>query len=217
MSLADARLQTLVWSSNLARSEQFYSDVLGLPLAGRSHGALVYRVGQGSLRVSPVQSTTSSEHTVVGFEIEEFDRAVAELTSMGVTFERFPGRSRRGWSLGGAGWNESRLVSRPRRQPDLAGSVRRLDVFDQTTVKLRSAVAEETESGAVLLRLGKIESRDQHASLFGSEFRQHVSALVADEAVTVEALAMLGADSVGGDHGDDIRNRVTDHRSPPQA
>ena len=91
MSLADARLQTLVWSSNIPRSEQFYSDVLGLPLTGRSHGALVYRVGQGSLRVSPVQSITSSEHTVVGFEVADFGRAVAELASRGVHFERFPG------------------------------------------------------------------------------------------------------------------------------
>ncbi|HET6943337.1 MAG TPA: VOC family protein [Sphingomicrobium sp.] len=91
MSLADARLQTLVWSSNIPRSQQFYSDVLGLPLTGSSHGALVYRVGQGSPRVSPVQLTTSSEHTVIGFEVADFGRAVADLTSKGVSFERFPG------------------------------------------------------------------------------------------------------------------------------
>jgi catechol 2,3-dioxygenase-like lactoylglutathione lyase family enzyme len=91
MTLAEASLQTLVWSSNIARSEQFYSDILGLPLIGTSHGALVYRVGQGSLRVSPVQSTTSSEHTVVGFEVGDVAGAVAGLTSKGVSFERFPG------------------------------------------------------------------------------------------------------------------------------
>lgn len=32
MSLADASLQTLVWSSDIARSEEFYTSVLGLPL-----------------------------------------------------------------------------------------------------------------------------------------------------------------------------------------
>jgi len=89
MSLADARLQTLVWSSNIPRSQQFYSEVPGLPLTGKSHGALVYRVGQGCLGVSPVQSTTSSEHTVVGFEVADFAQVVADLTSKGVNFERF--------------------------------------------------------------------------------------------------------------------------------
>ena len=91
MSLADAKLQTLVWSSDIRRSEQFYSGILKLPLTGMSHGALVYRVGQGSLRVSPVQSTSPSEHTVLGFEVADIDRAVADLASSGVRFEQFPG------------------------------------------------------------------------------------------------------------------------------
>ena len=91
MSLADASLQTLVWSSDIARSERFYSDMLGLPLTGRSHGALVYRVGKGGLRVSPVQSTSPSEHTVFGFEVEDVEAEVAGLSAKGVTFERFPG------------------------------------------------------------------------------------------------------------------------------
>lgn len=93
MNLAEAELQTLVWSANIALSEAFYSDVLGLPLTGRSHGALVYRVGAGSLRISPVPSTTPSEHTVFGFEVDDVDEAVAGLTAKGVEFERFPGFS----------------------------------------------------------------------------------------------------------------------------
>lgn len=93
MSLADATLQTLIWSSDIARSEEFYSNDLGLPLSGHSHGALVYSVGKGSLRVSPVSSTSPSEHTVLGFEVDDVDREVASLTARGLTFERFPGFS----------------------------------------------------------------------------------------------------------------------------
>lgn len=93
MKLAKAKLQTLVWSSNVARSEGFYSDVLGLPLEGRSHGALVYRVGTGNLRVSPVPSTMPSEHTVFGLEVDDLDQLVAALVAKGVEFERFPGFS----------------------------------------------------------------------------------------------------------------------------
>jgi hypothetical protein len=33
----------------------------------------------------------------------------------------------------------------------------------------------------------------------------------------VEALAVLGADPVGGDHGHDVRHRMADHRAAPQA
>ena len=91
MSLADASLQTLVWSSDIARSEEFYTSVLGIPLSGRSHGALVYCVGAGMLRVSPVSSTVPSEHTVFGLEVADVDAAVAGLAAKGVAFERFPG------------------------------------------------------------------------------------------------------------------------------
>jgi catechol 2,3-dioxygenase-like lactoylglutathione lyase family enzyme len=89
-ALADAKLQTLVWSSDIVRSEAFYSGVLQLPLNGRSHGALVYGVGGGTLRVSPVPKTAPTEHTVFGFEVVDILARVEELTATGVMFERFP-------------------------------------------------------------------------------------------------------------------------------
>jgi catechol 2,3-dioxygenase-like lactoylglutathione lyase family enzyme len=93
MNLATARLQTLVWSADIDKSERFYSGTLELPLSGRSHGALVYEVGGGSLRVSPVPSTAPSEHTVFGMEIDDIDEVVSKLTAKGVRFECFPGFS----------------------------------------------------------------------------------------------------------------------------
>src|SRR4051812_34837042 len=78
-----------------------------------------------------------------------------------------------------------------------------LAVLDQSPVKFGPAVAEETERCAVLVGSREIEGRDQHARLLRAEFRQDVAALVADEAVAIEALAVLGPDAVGGDHGDD--------------
>jgi catechol 2,3-dioxygenase-like lactoylglutathione lyase family enzyme len=93
MTLADARLQTLIWSADIERSRGFYGGVLGLPLVGQSHGALVYRVGSGTLRVSLVPSTAPSEHTVIGFEVEDVDAVVVDLAGRGVQFERFDGFS----------------------------------------------------------------------------------------------------------------------------
>jgi len=91
--LGDARLQTIVWTSDVERAGGFYGGVLGLNEAGRSHGALVYKVGAGELRVSPVPSTSPSAHTVVGFAVHDLDVVVSELAARGVLFERHPGLS----------------------------------------------------------------------------------------------------------------------------
>ena len=89
--LASATLQTIVCTSRLSEAERFYGGVLGLPLIGRSHGALVYRVGEAALRVSPVPSVQPSEHTVIGFAVEDFASVFEGLSQRGVEWVRFPG------------------------------------------------------------------------------------------------------------------------------
>lgn len=89
--LAASRLQTIVWTARIAEAEKFYSDVLGLPLDHRSHGALVYDVGGSDLLVSPVPSTQPSAHTVVGFAVSDLRFIVAELIKRGIALERFAG------------------------------------------------------------------------------------------------------------------------------
>jgi catechol 2,3-dioxygenase-like lactoylglutathione lyase family enzyme len=89
--LASARLQTIICSSRLPEAEHFYSSILGLPLKSRSLGALVYEVGGGTLRVSPVPSTRPSEHTVAGFAVTDLERVAAGLEKRGIEWERFPG------------------------------------------------------------------------------------------------------------------------------
>jgi catechol 2,3-dioxygenase-like lactoylglutathione lyase family enzyme len=89
--LAAARLQTLVWTSRLAEATAFYRDVLGLPFRCSEHGASVFDVGGGVLRVAPVSSTTPSAHTIFGFGVADAYATVAWLKTRGVAFERFPG------------------------------------------------------------------------------------------------------------------------------
>jgi catechol 2,3-dioxygenase-like lactoylglutathione lyase family enzyme len=86
---ANARLQTLVCSTDPPRSERFYSDVLGLPLVERARGALVYHVSGQPLRVSPVPSLVPSAHTVLGFAVQDLGKAIARLVTRGVSLERF--------------------------------------------------------------------------------------------------------------------------------
>jgi catechol 2,3-dioxygenase-like lactoylglutathione lyase family enzyme len=87
--LAHASLQTLVWTADKVRAAAFYGDVLGLPLVRESHGALVYRVGAGELRVSPVPSTEPSAHTVLGFAVDDIAPIADALAEAGVVTERF--------------------------------------------------------------------------------------------------------------------------------
>jgi len=89
--LASARLQAIVWTSRIGEAETFYSDVLGLSLKGKSHGALIYDVSGSDLRVSPVPSTQPSAHTVLGFAVPDIRATMQSLTERGVTLERFRG------------------------------------------------------------------------------------------------------------------------------
>src|ERR1700684_2849370 len=88
--LGSARLQTLVWTADRTRAQVFYSELLGLKLKGKSLGALVYDVGGGDLRVSPVPSTEPSAHTVLGFAVEDIDSIVDEFETRALKAERFP-------------------------------------------------------------------------------------------------------------------------------
>lgn len=89
--LASSRLQTIVWTSRIAEAEKFYGGVLGLPLKGKSHGALIYDVGGSDLRVSPVPSTKASAHTVLGFAVSNIGTTIGWLCERGVSLERFAG------------------------------------------------------------------------------------------------------------------------------
>jgi catechol 2,3-dioxygenase-like lactoylglutathione lyase family enzyme len=89
--LASSTLQTIVWTSRIAAAEKFYGGVLGLPLQGKSHGALVYDVGGSELRVSPVPATQPSTHTVLGFAVTNLGAVVKLLTDRGVSLERIAG------------------------------------------------------------------------------------------------------------------------------
>jgi catechol 2,3-dioxygenase-like lactoylglutathione lyase family enzyme len=89
--LADAQLQTIIWTSRMPEAAKFYGETLGLPLRAMSHGALVYAVGGGDLRVSPVPSTQPSAHTVLGFAVPDVRAVVDMLSASGVIFERFAG------------------------------------------------------------------------------------------------------------------------------
>ena len=89
--LSKSKLQTIICTSRITEAQSFYQNVLGLTLTGQSDGALVFDVGGGDLRVSPVPTTRPSEHTVAGFSVDDVEAVMARLRDRGVEFERFAG------------------------------------------------------------------------------------------------------------------------------
>ncbi|MGD8339776.1 MAG: VOC family protein [Gammaproteobacteria bacterium] len=89
--LANSKLQSIILTSRIDEAETFYRDVLGLTLRGRSDGALVFDVGGSDLRVAPIPATEPSEHTVMGFAVDDVDRVIAALGTRGVAMQRFDG------------------------------------------------------------------------------------------------------------------------------
>ncbi len=89
--LKNPRLQAIILTARIDAARRFYADVLGLRQTGQSDGALVFDVGGCDLRVSPMPKVTPSEHTVLGFAVEDLDAAVQALTEQAVTIERFDG------------------------------------------------------------------------------------------------------------------------------
>ena len=89
--LSNARLQAIVWTSRMDEARTFYQNVLGLNLRRTSDGALLFDVGGSDLRVAPVPSTAPSEHTVMGFGVEDLDACIRELSARGIHFLRFAG------------------------------------------------------------------------------------------------------------------------------
>ena len=87
--LNTSRLQTIVLTADLARASRFYREVLGLECLETSDGSEVFRLADGTLRLSPVQSTAPTEHTVAGFAVDDVRAVVAWLRDRGVRYERF--------------------------------------------------------------------------------------------------------------------------------
>lgn len=89
--LSHSRLQTIVLTSRITEAERFYTDVLGLQLRRHSNGNLVYDVGGSDLTIGRAASIQPSEHTVIGFAVDDLDAEMTELAKRGITWERFEG------------------------------------------------------------------------------------------------------------------------------
>jgi len=86
--LENARMITTLPASDLERAKTWYSEKLGLEPKIQDEGfGLVYESGGLVFSVYPSEFAGTNKATAAGIEMTNFDEAVADLKSKGVTFE----------------------------------------------------------------------------------------------------------------------------------
>jgi catechol 2,3-dioxygenase-like lactoylglutathione lyase family enzyme len=88
--LTNAPLVAFIATTDLARANTFYGDMLGLTAVETSPFASVYDANGTTLRISLVAEMAPAPYTVLGWNVGGLDDLMASLTQHGVTFERFP-------------------------------------------------------------------------------------------------------------------------------
>jgi catechol 2,3-dioxygenase-like lactoylglutathione lyase family enzyme len=91
LGLSRYKVAAAVAVSNMDRARKFYEGKLGLSMGIDSGDNVQYRCAEGTVMhvyLSPEHAGKSTA-TLVGWGVEDVERVVDELTSKGVTFERY--------------------------------------------------------------------------------------------------------------------------------
>jgi catechol 2,3-dioxygenase-like lactoylglutathione lyase family enzyme len=88
--LGSTPIMAFIATKDPARAKRFYEDTLKLRFVVDDTYALVFDANGTMLRVSKVEEFTPFPFTVLGWTVSDIAGAVSELTSRGVTFERYP-------------------------------------------------------------------------------------------------------------------------------
>jgi catechol 2,3-dioxygenase-like lactoylglutathione lyase family enzyme len=78
-----------VTTTNPEEAKSFYGGKLGFALTGDDDFALVFDANGTMLRVGKGQSHTPAQGTILGWQVDDIESAVADLVSRGIAFEQF--------------------------------------------------------------------------------------------------------------------------------
>jgi catechol 2,3-dioxygenase-like lactoylglutathione lyase family enzyme len=85
--LKDGRVATRLPAQSLARARKFYSEKLGLEPSEERPGGLLYQTAQGAFALFESAGASTGEFTQMGWEVDDIEATVAELSRRGVVFE----------------------------------------------------------------------------------------------------------------------------------
>jgi catechol 2,3-dioxygenase-like lactoylglutathione lyase family enzyme len=84
------RMVGFLVTTNPDAARRFYTEVLGFRLISDDAHALAFDTAAGLLRVGKAEQFQPAHGTVLGWEVDDIQAAVADLKSKGAVFERFP-------------------------------------------------------------------------------------------------------------------------------
>ena len=73
------------------KAKAFYTGLLGFRFVKDDGFALVFDAHGTMLRISKLKQFSPAQFTVLGWQVEDIEAAVAELVRRGAVFERYPG------------------------------------------------------------------------------------------------------------------------------
>jgi catechol 2,3-dioxygenase-like lactoylglutathione lyase family enzyme len=91
--LTDSHAYTGFSSNNISATKAFYADTLGLEVTEENGMLTLHLAGGGTVLVYPKDDHQPATYTCLNFPVADIDATVDELTSLGITFERYEGAS----------------------------------------------------------------------------------------------------------------------------
>ena len=76
-------------TKDYTKARDFYEKVLGIEFVNQGPFALEFRSGGNMIRISKVEQFTPMPFTVLGWQVDNIQKIVQDLTKRGVTFERY--------------------------------------------------------------------------------------------------------------------------------
>lgn len=91
--LAEAKATSGFAVPDTEEAKRFYGETLGLDLAvlSEENGVMALKLNGGDVFVYRKPDFTPATYTILNFEVDDIDAAVDDLTSRGVSFERYDG------------------------------------------------------------------------------------------------------------------------------
>jgi len=91
--LTDSHVFSGFSSNDIPATKAFYAETLGLEVTEQNDMLTLHLAGGGTVLVYPKDDHLPATYTCLNFRVADIDATVDELTSRGITFERYEGAS----------------------------------------------------------------------------------------------------------------------------
>ena len=77
--------------NDIEAAKRFYGDTLGIQVSEENGMLTLHIAGDRPILVYPKPDHTPAAYTILNFPVDDIDKAVDEMTSRGIRFERYEG------------------------------------------------------------------------------------------------------------------------------